>query len=192
MPTEQTSPLSPMQTGLRGRCPRCGEGHLFEGFLKIRAKCEVCGLDYSFADPADGPAFFVIMFTCIPAVAFALWLEIVYQPPFWVHLLTPQGIRQLVPYQQRRLRPLGQPSQHTGQRFPSRRQLQLWRPRSLDRGQPLLPSAGRAAVSRLRRTRCRIPIRAAQRRQDPDGRPIRGNAVALGVLTSLGAQNAAE
>ena len=88
MLSEQASPLSPMQTGLRGRSPRCGEGHVFEGFLKIRAKCEVCGLDYSFADPADGPAFFVIMFTYIPAVAFALWLEIAYQPPFWVHLLT--------------------------------------------------------------------------------------------------------
>ena len=85
---DQSSTLSPMRTGLRGRCPRCGEGHLFDGFLKVRAKCEVCGLDYSFADPADGPAFFVIMFTCIPAVAFALWLEMAYQPPFWVHLLT--------------------------------------------------------------------------------------------------------
>lgn len=88
MPSDQWPPLSPMQTGLRGRCPRCGQGHLFDGFLKLRPKCEVCGLDYSFADPADGPAFFVMMFVCIPAVAFALWLEIAYQPSFWVHLVT--------------------------------------------------------------------------------------------------------
>ncbi len=104
----------------------------------------------------------------------------------------PQGLRQLVPYRQRRLRPLGQHPQHTGQRFPSRRQLQLWRPRSLDRDQPLFPSAGRAAVSRLRRTRCRIPIRAAQRRQDPDRRPVGSDALALGVFASLGLPNAGE
>ena len=80
--------LDPMRTGIRGHCPRCGKGHLFSGFLKMRDKCEVCGLSYAFADPADGPAFFVICFGCVPAVVFALLLEIKFSPPFWVHLLT--------------------------------------------------------------------------------------------------------
>ncbi|MBN9061018.1 MAG: hypothetical protein BGP06_17255 [Rhizobiales bacterium 65-9] len=88
MPTDGWPRLSPIRTGLRGRCPRCGEGHLFQGFLKLRPSCEACGLDYSFADPADGPAFFVMMFVCVPAVIFGLWLEVAYEPPFWVHLLT--------------------------------------------------------------------------------------------------------
>jgi uncharacterized protein (DUF983 family) len=47
--------------GLRGRCPQCGEGHLFRGFLTMRPRCESCGLDYSFADAGDGPAIFVIL-----------------------------------------------------------------------------------------------------------------------------------
>jgi len=85
---EQWPPLSPLQTGIGGRCPRCGQGHLFEGFLTLRKECEVCGLDYSFADPADGPAFFVMMFTCIPCVILALWLELKYSAPIWVHLVT--------------------------------------------------------------------------------------------------------
>jgi uncharacterized protein (DUF983 family) len=68
--------LDPVKTGTRGRCPRCGEGALFDGFLKLRAECDRCGLDYGFADPADGPAFFVICFGCVPAVIFALMLEI--------------------------------------------------------------------------------------------------------------------
>ncbi|HEX2146360.1 MAG TPA: DUF983 domain-containing protein, partial [Pseudorhizobium sp.] len=38
--------------------------------------------------PADGPAFFVICFACVPSVALAVWIEVVFQPPFWVHLLT--------------------------------------------------------------------------------------------------------
>ncbi|MGL4288392.1 MAG: DUF983 domain-containing protein [Phreatobacter sp.] len=91
--------LSPFQTGVRGRCPRCGEGHLFDGFLKLRPNCEVCGLDYSFADPADGPAFFVMMFACVPVVILALWLEVKYQAPLWVHLVTtlPFGLATCIP-----------------------------------------------------------------------------------------------
>ncbi len=80
--------LSPLSTGLRGRCPRCGQGHLFQGFLKLAPRCEVCGLDYSFADPADGPAFFVICFACVPAVVLASWIEIHFEAPYWVHLFT--------------------------------------------------------------------------------------------------------
>ncbi|MET0374422.1 MAG: DUF983 domain-containing protein [Rhizorhabdus sp.] len=80
--------LEPVATGVRGHCPRCGEGRLFEGFLKLRSGCEACGLSYDFADPADGPAFFVICFGCIPAVTFALMLEIWFSPPLWVQLCT--------------------------------------------------------------------------------------------------------
>jgi len=81
-------PLSPLSTGVRGRCPRCGEGHLFKGFLTLRDGCEVCGLSYDYADPADGPAFFVMMFASVPAVTFALMLQLKAEPPLWVHLLT--------------------------------------------------------------------------------------------------------
>lgn len=80
--------LSPMETGIRGRCPRCGQGKLFRGFLTLAPRCEACGLDYSFADPADGPAFFVICFGCVPAVVFGLWIEVAFQAPYWVHLVT--------------------------------------------------------------------------------------------------------
>ncbi|MBH0239791.1 DUF983 domain-containing protein [Methylobrevis albus] len=81
-------PLPPVSTGIRGLCPRCGEGHLFDGFLTIAPRCDVCGLDYGFADPADGPAFFVICFACVPAVILALWIEVAFQAPYWMHLIT--------------------------------------------------------------------------------------------------------
>ena len=86
--TTDWPPLSPYQTGIKGLCPRCGRGHLFQGFLTLKPSCEVCGLDYTFADPADGPAFFAICFTSVPAVGIACWLEVAYQPPLWVHLFT--------------------------------------------------------------------------------------------------------
>jgi uncharacterized protein (DUF983 family) len=83
------APQPPIITGIKGRCPRCGEGHLFRPgtFLKMASECEVCGLSYAFADPADGPAFFSMMVMAFPATGFALWLDMTYAPPFWVHLL---------------------------------------------------------------------------------------------------------
>jgi uncharacterized protein (DUF983 family) len=66
-------------------CPRCGKGKLFQGFLTLRPRCDVCGLDYDFADAGDGPAVFIILFAGFVVVFAALVTEIVYQPPFWVH-----------------------------------------------------------------------------------------------------------
>ena len=82
----QWPPLSPIETGVRGLCPRCGKGHIFRGFLTVRDHCEICGLDYSFADPADGPAVFVQLFACVPGVIFIVMLEIMARPPLWVHI----------------------------------------------------------------------------------------------------------
>jgi uncharacterized protein (DUF983 family) len=77
----------PIARGLRGRCPRCGEGKLFQGFLSLRPRCEHCGLDYSFADAGDGPAVFVILIGGAIVVFAALITEVVYQPPYWLHAL---------------------------------------------------------------------------------------------------------
>ncbi|MCA0405361.1 MAG: DUF983 domain-containing protein [Proteobacteria bacterium] len=99
MSDETWPPLSPLSTGIRGLCPRCGEGHLFNGFLTLRPKCEVCDLDYKFADPADGPAFFVMLFGCVPVAFLAMWLEVKYEAPVWVHLVTtlPFGLLTCIP-----------------------------------------------------------------------------------------------
>ncbi len=75
----------PIARGLRGRCPRCGEGKLFQGFLTLRPACERCGLDFGFADAGDGPAVFVILLGGALVVFAALITEVVYQPPYWVH-----------------------------------------------------------------------------------------------------------
>src|ERR1700754_2423366 len=86
MTDQPATPLS--QTILRGlscRCPRCGAGKLFAGFLTLRPRCEACGLDYAFIDTGDGPAIFIIMLAGAIVVASALIVEVKYQPPFWVH-----------------------------------------------------------------------------------------------------------
>ncbi len=80
------APIWPsVMRGLRGRCPHCGEGRLFDGFLSLRPKCESCGLDYRFADSGDGPAIFVILGSGFVVVFAALIVEVLYRPPFWLH-----------------------------------------------------------------------------------------------------------
>jgi len=86
MPDAPHSTLS--EAALRGitcKCPRCGTGKLYAGFLTLKPRCEVCGLDYAFIDSGDGPAVFVIMIAGAILVAAALIVEVKYQPPFWVH-----------------------------------------------------------------------------------------------------------
>jgi uncharacterized protein (DUF983 family) len=80
-------PVDPISVGLKGRCPRCGEGRLFDGFLTVGEDCSNCGLDYSYADAGDGPAVFVILIVGFIVVGLALWTEVNISPPRWVHLV---------------------------------------------------------------------------------------------------------
>lgn len=80
-------PISPLRATLAGRCPRCGEGRLFNGFLTVAPSCTACGLDLSKQDSGDGPAVFVILLLGFVVVGLALWVELVYAPPLWLHLV---------------------------------------------------------------------------------------------------------
>jgi uncharacterized protein (DUF983 family) len=73
---------------MRGVCPLLRQGRLFEGWLRLANSCDQCGLHYSFADPADGPAFFAQWLVCLPALLVGVWLELKYELPTWVHVLT--------------------------------------------------------------------------------------------------------
>jgi uncharacterized protein (DUF983 family) len=85
---------SAWMSGLRRRCPRCGRGRLFSGFLSIAGRCEVCGLDYSFSDAGDGPAVFIILVAGFVITGGALVTEVMFSPPYSLHALIwlPLGI----------------------------------------------------------------------------------------------------
>lgn len=88
MGEEQASQApSPFVAGLTCRCPRCGKGTLFQGFVTLKPCCDVCHLDYAFADSGDGPAVFIMFLAGFIVVGCALVVEFVYQPPFWVHAM---------------------------------------------------------------------------------------------------------
>ena len=78
---------NPLLAGLRGRCPNCGEGRLFEGFLKVAPRCGSCGYDLAKADSGDGPAVFVILIAGFFCAFLMLFTELKFSPPVWVHIV---------------------------------------------------------------------------------------------------------
>jgi uncharacterized protein (DUF983 family) len=77
--------ISPFGAGIRCRCPRCGQGKLYDGFLKVADRCGVCGLKLDHEDAGDGPAVFIILIYGLVMAGLATWVELTYEPPFWLH-----------------------------------------------------------------------------------------------------------
>jgi uncharacterized protein (DUF983 family) len=82
-----THPSGAISRGLRCRCPACGQGPLFDGFLTVRSKCEHCGADLSGQDSGDGPVAFIILIVGAIVVGAALVVEVRYGLPIWLHLV---------------------------------------------------------------------------------------------------------
>ncbi len=77
--------VSPFVAGLTCRCPRCGSGRLFRGFLTVAKRCDICDLDLSAHNSGDGPAVFIILILGFVVVGLALWVEMSFAPPMWLH-----------------------------------------------------------------------------------------------------------
>ena len=78
---------SVLTASLLGRCPRCGKGRLFNGYLRLAHSCSACELDYAGLEAGDGPAIFVILIVGAIVAGGALITEVAFQPPYWVHAL---------------------------------------------------------------------------------------------------------
>jgi uncharacterized protein (DUF983 family) len=89
--------LSPVSTGIAGKCPRCGRGKLFDGYLSVAKSCTSCGLSYEFADGGDGAAWFVMLFVCVVGVGAMLGVEVAWSPPYAVHALIAVPLLILLP-----------------------------------------------------------------------------------------------
>ena len=78
---------SVFQAVLLGRCPRCGQGSLFAGYLTIAKSCPHCGLGYAMFDVGDGATVFVILIAGFVVCGAALIVEVKFSPPYWVHAI---------------------------------------------------------------------------------------------------------
>lgn len=75
-----------MKRGALGRCPRCGEGRLFQSFVKTVDACEFCGerIDHHRAD--DLPAYLVVLVVGHIIVGGFMAMEAITTLSMWVHL----------------------------------------------------------------------------------------------------------
>jgi uncharacterized protein (DUF983 family) len=83
----QPARIHAIRAGLLCRCPNCGKGRLFSGFLKVVDTCAVCGFDFTRLNTGDGAAIFVMQIAGGIVVFSALFVEIAWSPPMWVHLV---------------------------------------------------------------------------------------------------------
>lgn len=55
-------PMKPaIWSGLRRKCPNCGQGHLFSGYLKVADSCPTCREELHHHRADDGPAYLTIL-----------------------------------------------------------------------------------------------------------------------------------
>ena len=80
------APVNPIVAGLTGRCPHCGQGPLFSGFIRVAPRCAGCGFDLAAADSGDGPAVFIILIVGMIACFGALFTEMAAHAPIWLSL----------------------------------------------------------------------------------------------------------
>ncbi len=67
------------------RCPRCGKGPVFEGFIKVIDRCPECGLALAKNDNGDGPAVFLIFLIGFALVPPAVIVSMHVDWPLWLH-----------------------------------------------------------------------------------------------------------
>lgn len=79
--------IESIRAGLLCRCPRCGQGPLFSGFLKVVDRCAACGFDFTRLNTGDGAAIFIMQIAGGVVVFGALFVMIAFNPPIWLLLL---------------------------------------------------------------------------------------------------------
>ena len=78
---------SPLARTLKGTCPRCGQGPLFQNIVRFAPNCRACGLDFDSFNVGDGPAAFLILIVGAILTVLAVVFDLKVSPPWWVHLV---------------------------------------------------------------------------------------------------------
>ena len=78
--------LAAAKRGARGRCPACGEGQVFDGYLKVVPACAACGAPLGQLRADDAPPYFTIFVVGHLLVPLVLMVERHWMPPMWLHM----------------------------------------------------------------------------------------------------------
>ena len=71
--------------GWLSHCPQCGQGPIYQAFLKTSENCAHCGLNLSGHEADDAPPYFTIMIVGHIIVPLVLIVERAYAPELWMH-----------------------------------------------------------------------------------------------------------
>ncbi len=86
----EAAPMPPFTTmlwrGARNRCPVCGEGKVFAGYLRVARECTHCHAPLGRLRADDAPPYFTIFIVGHLLVPPIFWIEKAYQPPMWLHM----------------------------------------------------------------------------------------------------------
>jgi uncharacterized protein (DUF983 family) len=78
-------PLRPaLLRGWRRRCPSCGEGPLFKGYLTVRRSCPVCGEELHHHRADDGPSWVTIIISGHLMAPLLFFVYSTWRPEPWV------------------------------------------------------------------------------------------------------------
>ena len=86
LPYTPPSFLTGLGRGIANRCPVCGEGKVFKGFLKVVPECSECGAPLGRLRADDAPPYVVIFLVGHLLVPGVFWVERNYEPPMWLHM----------------------------------------------------------------------------------------------------------
>ena len=79
--TDERSIWTGLKRGFALRCPNCGKGRLFSGYLKVLSPCEVCGNDNTIYPSDDFPPYLTIFVAGHVVVGLFLWTDSAYALP---------------------------------------------------------------------------------------------------------------
>ncbi len=80
MPQDDRPSKPAMWRGFRCRCPNCGDGKLFDGYLKVADNCPVCEEELHHHRADDGPAYLTILIVGHLLAPIMLWMFVAYRP----------------------------------------------------------------------------------------------------------------
>ena len=76
-----------MIRGFFCRCPNCGSGRLFSGFLRVSECCAQCNTELHHHRADDAPPYFTMLIVGHLVIGSVLWTEVALSPPMWLHLV---------------------------------------------------------------------------------------------------------
>ncbi len=87
VPSPRPSMMTALARGLRRRCPSCGEGSAFTGYLKVKPVCDHCGTELGAIRADDAPPYFTIVLVGHIIVPLMMIVEDIWSPSLLVHSL---------------------------------------------------------------------------------------------------------